>query len=784
MEDKLLKILKIKIDAINRNIDNLNYLNGELERNNKDLGYVEEKLSLFADGDILNFDNVSRDDFEKLLLMVDSSVSDIFKDKTCNYDGIIYIIEGIRKSISLELTKEQTNAIKSFIDGMNNKRDKIAETISNLTESKNRLPETDLSVLNDNLDNYNNIVSKFENKIYLEEIDEITEALDFAEVDVLEKASIYEYILKYNADIYASKENNNVENNYDNDIANSEEFKTDLPDFNYDTVEITKNLLDEKDKDENIQDSKDESISFDDIKLNLDNFKFNNEKTMEIPVQNDVDLPEISRESNLNIENDSNVNYAPLEFKTDFSTDKEKEFVSGDENKELNTIELDDIIKKIDAKLKEMEDDENKLDDEVQGVDIEIPKEYTSGNELEEKEMEQEDNLKPNIEDIANIPVEVSSPDITEEKIENNSLESNLDITSQISLNDLYNKYSLGEFNINNSNLLDVDNMLQLLVDNNLLDLFKENKNILELMLSNYNKNDLEELITLIKDNLIVKGDDFNSVFSILIETLPSLFTNVEIYKSFKDNINFYKDKNINIINIFDNYRELLIINHELLVSNYNKVISYGIDVNSDNVKYLLYNKNIINNLDYYIEAIGYEKGFLGKEDRFDGVEYIKKNPYKLNDVSRDMLLKLRYTSENNGKIYGNKPGILAGEIANSKVDIINLTSDYLNTYFNGEYTNISKEELKKELENLDGFDMTIDDNLNMLDKKYKKDELRYQFDNVIISRIKTIRIYNYLKTKLSSTDALIVALTYNSVIKKTEYDNIVNIINNTMGGM
>ena len=32
MQDKILKILKIKMDAINRNIDNLNYLNGELDR--------------------------------------------------------------------------------------------------------------------------------------------------------------------------------------------------------------------------------------------------------------------------------------------------------------------------------------------------------------------------------------------------------------------------------------------------------------------------------------------------------------------------------------------------------------------------------------------------------------------------------------------------------------------------------------------------------------------------------------------------------------------------------
>ena len=107
-----------------------------------------------------------------------------------------------------------------------------------------------------------------------------------------------------------------------------------------------------------------------------------------------------------------------------------------------------------------------------------------------------------------------------------------------------------------------------------------------------------------------------------------------------------------------------------------------------------------------------------------------------------------------------------------------------MNTYFTGEYEAISKNELVNELFNLKEFDMSLDENLNSLDRNYKKDELRYQFDNIIISRIKTIRIYNYLKNKLAIKDALVIALTFNSVLKKDEYDKIVNIINNTVGGM
>ena len=788
MEDKLLKILKIKIDAINRNIDNLNYLNGELERNNKDLGYIEDKISLFKDGDILKFDNIGKDDFDKILLMINSNVADVFKDKTCNYDGIIYIIEGIKKSISLELTSEQTKAITIFIEGLKDKRDSLIETIGNLNESKNRLPETDLAILTNNLDKYNDIVSKFENKLYLTEIDEIGEALNFADILVEEKADIYEFILKYNANIYDSIEHEDFSNTMD--LVNNKDFNLDLPDLN--TVNVTHDLLNEK-EDEVEEKTFEEDKSLDDIKFNLDNFKLDNgmyeekESESKEPATDDknLELPNFD----MNFNNDYDLPKFDADLNIDTNLDVNKDVQENEENHELNTIELEDIIKKIDAKLKQMETDENtsskeepkeekeevkKIEIEEPSVDVEPPKveEITPDDVYSDTSIKEE----PVSESIPEMPVPDFTPISEEKEIEPTE--------PQISLNELENKYSIGELNITKTDLDEVDKMLQVLVDNNLLDIFKENRNILELMLSNYTITDLEELITLVKENLIVKNNEFNETFSLLIETIPVLFNDMDVFNDFKENIAFYKEKNINIINILDNYRELLIINHDALVNNYNKVISYGLEINSDNVKYFLYNKKALKNLDYFIEAIGYEKGFLGKEDHFDGVTYIKKNPYKLNGASRDMLLKLRYTSENNGKIYGNKPGILSGEISNPKVDVIKLPTEYLNSYFNGEYSTIDKNELNNEINNLKEFDMTLDESINLLDKKYKKDELRYQFDNVIISRIKTIRIYNYLKNKLSIRDALIVALTYNSVLKNEEYESIVNIVNNTIGGM
>ena len=730
MEDKLLKVLKIKIDAINKNIENLNYLNGEIEKNNTDLEYIEKMISLFKDNDVLNFDNISKEDFEKILSMINPNVSEIFKDKTCNYEGIIYIIQGIRKSISLQLTEEQNNAILNFIDGMKEKSLNLNETIANLFENKNRLPETDLNILQNNLENYQNIVSKFENNLYLTEIDDIGKSLDFANVSIEEKVDVFEFLLKYNANIYNLSKEDEPETT--NDAVEENNFDFELPEFHYEPIDLNNVKESIEETEHNTKDDDLENTNnLNDIKFNLDNIIYDK------PTADTVEIPSIS--------NDINEGF---ELKNDDSESEEHE---------LNTIELEDIIQKIDAKLKEMEANEKK----------EQPVESTIN---EENEFESVPEIETNI-----VPAEevVSEDNITEA------------VDNSAQLMEIFNKYQIPSIEINNTNIEDIDQMLSILNDNKLLDKLNANTKLMEQILTYNNSYDLNEMLLLAKDNFVVK-DEYDQILDIMLNTMPILFVNKEVINSFKENINFFKEKNINLINLFDNYRELLIINNDLLKDNYNKVISYGIEVNNDNVKYLLYNKNVLNNLDYYIEAIGAEKGFLGKEDYFDGLEYIKKNPYKLNYISRNTLLKLRYATENNIKIYGNKPGVLSGEISNPKVDIIKLDSNYVSGYFNSNYDFINQsalEEIKTEINNTKSFDMTLDGNINKLDEKYKLSDLKYKMNNVIISRLKTIRVYNLLKNKMSLHDALLIALTYNSVLKIEEYKNIENIVNNIING-
>ena len=738
MQDRLIKILTVKIEAINKNIDNLNYLNGELLKNNKDLDYINDKISIFKTKDILNFDKIEKEDFEKILLMVDPSIKEIFSDKTCNYQGIMYIIKGIRDGISLELTANQEEAILKFIESLNVKSEELNETIQNLEESKERLPEVNLNVLEESLENYQRIVNKLRENEYLVEIEEVVDALEFSNLPIEEKIDIFSYILKYNRDIYESMPKE------EKDTTNQED--------EFDEVKITD--------------------------LNHEDTDFFEEK--------DFELPKFSMN------------------KLNSSEDEEKVKINLN-----NTIDLEDIIQKIDDKIKELDAKEEKKEpikdveakednNPLEGINfedfklpesvdttiasptfkidsnIEIPKENNTTklnrdvfvpqdltiDVPEELEEEKQEELKVE-EPIVELPIEEPKIEVT---TPDNLPEETLKETEEIVADNVETKQNILETN-------------QTILENyQVLDLFKEYPDIIDDTLK-LNSSNLERILEIIKNDLSLKEEEFKKTLNIILETLPGIFMNDVMATTFINDIEFFKEYKINIINLFDNYRELLIIDNNILKENYKIVTSYQLELNNDNVKYLLANKKVLDNLDYYIEAMGHEKAFLGREQSFDGVEYIKKYPYKLNMITRDALMKLRYSSENNLRIYGSKPGILAGEIANPKVDILTLPNEYINLYFDNEYEFIDRSDMEKlliDIYNNHNIDLNMDEYLEKLDKLYKISDLRYKINNIYLSRIKTIRIYNYLKTRsIPVKEALIIALTYHSVIKRDEYKEI-----------
>lgn len=752
MQDKLLKILKIKMDAINRNIDNLNYLNGELDTNNKDLEYIEKMISSLNEDDILSFDNISKEDFEKILSMIDPSVSEIFKDKTCNYQGIMYIIQGIRQGISLELTTAQHDAILAFLAGMKNKSFSLQDTIDSLKNSKERLPETDLTVLTNDLETYQEIVSKIEKNVYLTEVDFLVEAFDYANILIEEKVELFEFLLKYNANVY-----NNL--NQKKELEEKEEVldDTDIKDFPYEPININLDpfelpkLEEDEQSDLKLSDSneikeeKEENDAIDSENKNLNVFG-----TFQMPIISEEVLKNPNYSSTIPTPTQPKEEILEIKPTSLEPEPKEEEMVIS----KSNTIDLEDIIQRIDNKLKEMEDAEKNK--EAKELSFNTP--------------------------IKDLDLETPISDFEEPVVKMEHATSN-------DYQELFIKYGLNKaLELSDSvNYFELDSMLKTLEEFSLLDKLKEKENILKRILNKNTNHDLVKVLNLIKDNLSVGEDSYQNVLEIIIEAMPILLSDPEVITSFAKNIDFFKEHQINLINLFDNYRELLILDHDAILENNMKIEKYALVLNNDNVKYLLYNKHILENLDYFIEAMGREKAFLGKEEVFDGVEYIKKYPYKLNTARNDLLLKLRYQSENNQKIYGSKPGILAGEIANPKVDILQIPEEYKNLYFDYNYSMVDVNEIKtllEDIKNQEPTDISLDDTLLNLDKKYKESELRYKINNILISRIKTIRIYNFLRSKgIASKNALLIALTYNSVIKNDEYKMLEEVVNSLEGG-
>ena len=765
MQDKLINLLEIKIEAIEKNIDNLNYLNNELSRNQDDLEYISEELNVFNDNDVLEFDKILIDDFKKILEMIDPKGKEIFENKTCNYQGIMYIIKGIRDGISLELTTEQTNAILELIELMKTKKEELKNIIKDLLSNKEKLPETDMEKLELSLNTYKEIIANLKENKYLTEIEEVIDALDFSSITMEEKIDIFAYILKYNRDIY--KSNNNSKEN------------------------------------------KDDSYNFDEIKVS-------ELKEPEFFTEDDFKLPKVSEINNKVEENKINDNLDLEEIiKKIDERIKELDEITVEDEKESNELEsskiednkLDDNvvagpIQTFDLPNEELKVDAEKKFNEEQDIETRniLAEEMFNFNNLNELKNDtrsetlnnQVDQVEESLNPLENVDNSIQSNQIEEKQegmedfdnLENTQME-NLSESKEESLNqesDVVGSLT----NQVEENVNKLENIKTLLNSYQLLDTFNEYHDIME-NITNLDLNNLKKCLEIIQNDLSGKNDNLKNIVEVILKTLPSVFMKNKLLNTFIDDISFYKEHNINLINLFDNYRELLIINTDILKRNYEIVKKYELELNNDNVKYLLCNVNLITNLDYYIEAIGHEKAFLGKEQVFDGSDYIKKYPYKLNMISRDTLLKLRYSTDNNLRIFGSKPGILAGEVANPKVDILVLPEEYKNLYFNYEYEFIDRSEMTNlllDIKNSTDFNLEIDEYLEKLDNAYKINDLRYKINNLYFSRIKTIRVYNYLKTRnVLGVYALIIALTYQSVITKDEYKSIETLITKLVEG-
>ena len=328
--------------------------------------------------------------------------------------------------------------------------------------------------------------------------------------------------------------------------------------------------------------------------------------------------------------------------------------------------------------------------------------------------------------------------------------------------------------------------ILEKLKSIDVLDHLSKNPEILVQIVLYSSSKIIDDVVNIIGNDLSVDEDDKVITTKIVFDTMPSVFMDSEgNYQNFMENVKCFKSYGIDLIHLFDFSKEIFVADNERITNNYTVVRDYDLTVNDRNAKYLLLLPNIAMKLDYYIESV-YKDNMKGSNgETFDGTEFIKLYPGKLNVVCDETIKRLRYSSENGKKIFGSKEKSLAGEITNMKVDILNLDDAYRRNFFNNEFDTISRDEVS-DYERLimedQHVNLNIDDYVNKLENL--RSGLRYVIEGVNVSRNKVLRNYNILiNNGVDKEKALLFAVCHNLVITHDEYNTLKNYIDNGLGG-
>lgn len=743
MKDELLKILEIKLKYLTDNIEALNRMNANLERENKGLEYIRYVLELFetSDGEysVYNFSKLDRDNFDKVMVELPHDVEVRFETGNCNYEGLIYLINGINSGISLKLTDEQSNAIHYMVDAVVNRQMDYLARIDGILLAKSHLDINDLDELTSIKERYTNIVEKINTNDYVEETDEIIEAINYARVPNETIIEILTYLLQYNSEIYLQKK----------EIVESKEEQALEEKNDEEEFDLSKPFVVAEEETDAV-----EIPIFEDVEKEFNDLKLDN-----IPLDANYEEPQVTEEE---------VKETSLEDEADVP---EEEFDFSDTNydEELEDIDLPEVDLE-DGSLVDNDFKDLAMDDE----------EYSS---LDIEQEEQNEELTNEEVDYSELQEEVEKQPETEEGK-----------TLSDDILNVFNEYKLSYEKLDdnhkgllqNGNAEEYKEILELLKEKDILSTFEKNADLLVQILVYSDKDVVNKVLEIIENNLSVDKEDKVVTTNIMISALPSVFVKEPYgnHETFLLNLETFKSWGLDLINLFDFSREIYVMNHDKMLENYEKVKHYNLEITDKNAKYLLVLPNVEEKIDYYVETVATDTMKNGTGKTFDGSEFIKQYPNKLNSVTDETIKRLRYSSENGKKLFGAKENSLAAEITNLKVDVLNISDEYLRTYFNNEFDELSHEEelrYEKMLRDEKEYSMELDEVLESLNPYLNG--LRYNIEGVNISYNKLVRNYNILvKNGVDKVTALIYGACHNSVITKEEYQKVKNTLSNIGG--
>ena len=741
MKEELIRVLNNKLNDINSDIDSLVEINSKIESENENLSYVSGVLDLFRDGEtnnILYFSRLNREEFEKVLDIIGENAKDTFNTDSCNYDGLVYLINGINSGISLELNEEQKNAVNYLLDELHNKVEEYSAAIDGYELVKTRYEISDVSKLESKKDSYNKAIDSLEQDDYIEDTELLMEALKYYDLSSEKIIELLGYVLEYNAGVYVERGPREVKETVE-------------------TPQVEENVVDEEneEKDNNIPFTFGEVVNNESV-----------EETKEEVSQDDTfKFREVSE---TNIEK-----FTPITFDENIQTEEN----SDDTQNEVGQTEEDVYEVPKSFEINDESYEEIPQPEEPYGDDstVEIPSEYDEikiDNDVEQEftnnSLDVQEDTITNEEETSNENDDYEKEE-TKEEIEN-------DVASTEDLQVLFSKYGLEEDSVylNELNPLDIDKYqetLEVLKNNELLD--RINSSLLLEVLKNSNADNIIKVLDILENDLSVDNEDYAITVKIAIDTIPSVFvTEGGNFYNFVENTTLFKELGLNLINLFDFSKEMFVANNETIVRNLDIVKNYGIDINYKNAKYMLLLPNIGDRLDYYVESV-YEDKLKG--ETFDGAEYVKDYAAKLNVVTDETIKRIRYSSENGRKVFGSKPKSLTGEITNLKVNALDVSSDYLNKFFDNEFANLTGDEVREYVKLIHESNNNVGDYSDEIEilNPYLQG-LRYVIEGINISSNKVLRNYDILRSYgMDKRKSLEFAVCYNLVITKEEYDKL-----------
>jgi len=798
MKEELIRVLNSKLDSINSDIDALKELNKKEEEENEKLDFVNGIINVFDENgekNPLNFDKIDKEDFGRAIDIAGDEVKRLFDSGACNYDGLVYLISGIKSGVSITLTNEQLNGIEFFIQTLTERKEALVKTIGEFDQEKSKYEISDVNELKTKKDKYSDVIKGIDNGEYIKDIDILKEAIAFAKITPEETINILSYILEFNADLYKGG-NKPVE----------EEAKEEVKEETKETEKETEEVKEEEVEEDN-------GFKFNQIEndnpFDLPNITFDDglgDNPVDNEVNNDIVMPELPQEDDtippVEVETKEENDYQ--EFTPVAEPVVETEEVAPIETEVEPTIETPKVSEEPQVEVPPVESE----------VTVDAPVNEEESIELPEVEPVTEDVVTPYIAPLAEEPIAEVTPiepvtvepiapvteTVQEPEIDSdfkdvvtskNDYEEEIEVekedktTSTRELHKVFSKYGIEE-NVVLNELIDGDvteyqKTLDFLRDKNVLDLIKKNKELLIEILLYSDTEVIDKVLRIIKEDLSVDDEDYEITKKIAVNTIPSIFIREGgNYDNFIKNVELFKNLELNLINLFDFSKEIFVADHEDIEENLATINKYDFDINYKNAKYLLLIPHIEDKLDYYIESVYDDKT---KGEKFDGINYIKEYAPKLNVVTDETIKRLRYASVNGKKVFGNKPGSLTGEITNLKVNALDLNDEYLNSFFNNGFTDITPDEVREYVK-LAHNSSNVGDYSDELDKLNSYHVgLRYVFDGINVSYNKVLRNYSILRSYgIEAKKALHFAVCYNLVITKDEYNKLINLLD-SIGG-